>query len=150
MDACLIAIGVWPRDRKTLASIGAVAELPESDLRKGHLVLTNTTTRELIVIGCGTEVFVNGNWQFAPDPRLSRELVLVAPGKSSNFQFSPPQGTNKWRGVLEVSEPANGVVGFVVKLSVSIRQIVTGAPSGRQWQGDVVTYPKVVTREIEP
>ncbi len=116
LAACLIATGAWPRDKKTLASIGTVAELPESDLRKGRLVLTNTITKPVGLFFLGTESFVNGTWQFVAEPVLT--LRGVAPGKSISFQFSPPQGTNKWRGVLEVSKPVNGVVGFGLKLIV--------------------------------
>lgn len=145
LAACLVVIGIMPREEKPLASLGSVAEAPESDLRNGRLVLRNTTTNQLILIVCGTETFTNGTWHLVADRRLYP--WTLEPGKTIDLKFNPSSGTNKWRGVLQVFEPDHRLTS---KLMAFGSDALGGFKRGFNWPNRIFNGPPVVTREIEP
>lgn len=144
LAACLIVIGIMPKEKKLLASLSSVAEMPESDLSKGRLVLRNTTTNQLVLVVCGSETFTNGTWHMVADRFLSP--WPLDPGKSIELKFDPPSGKNKWRGVLQVCEPDQRLT---TKLIVFGTEALGGFKRGFHWPNAVFNGPPVITREID-
>ena len=161
LTATISVLIQWPREPRALASIPYLVELPDPENRQGRFFVANLGTNLVLVQVKGTEFYLDGTWQrsvFNDGRSHLFQLENLSPEKKEISQFlpiDPPGGTNKWRGVLIVSEvePRSGAFFpvLVSKFRGLRNQFRDYGIRGLSWptDGPGETF-EAVTSEVEP
>ena len=147
--AGLLALRLWPKEKAKLSSLPFVSAEPWLENKQGHFKVTNKGTNSIGLWAIGVEAFVEGSWQTKLiRQREYRYYQEVRPSEQVTLHFPPPEGTNKWRGMIQVDVPRQGLLPRMKAIFTGLRH---GFPSRSGIYGasasDVL---EVVTREIEP